>query len=310
MGCRHRMNLEPQWTYILTGTLGDIDTMASDSGPVVVIVIQIPMKTNSGNAWKVSWFLGKWGFWTIQFPGVLDSLLEVDVSSEWLNMSEDAPSASSVELSQVDAPRCSARAMSFQLPEAPKFNSEFTTVTDSERCDRGFSWAWRGQCTQEGQSTSCLYAFSKKLFFQTLTNLANSWKEGSPLSTVQASKALPPLPFLHMNVFTHAGVKACPWSCCSTPVKNDSTGWQVPLWICNRVVELQYLPRGAAGSPGEAWTGCASWQAVHCLCLCPCCHTVCLCDDTTPAPPCGLGWIHQSCWPGGSGGELMPKSSC
>lgn len=54
-------------------------------------------------------------------------------------MSEDAPSASNVELSQVDAPRCSARATSFQLPEAPEFNDVVTTLTDSERCDHGFS---------------------------------------------------------------------------------------------------------------------------------------------------------------------------
>lgn len=185
-------------------------------------------------------------------------------------------------------------------------------VTVSERCYHGFSWVWRGQCTPEGQSTSRLCVFSKKLCLWTFTNLAKSWKEGSPLSTVQASKPLPPLPFLHMNVFClppQAGLKACPWPCSSSPVKNDSTGQQVPLWICNRVVELQYLPKGAAGGPGEVWPGCGSWQAVHCPCLHPRCHTVHPCGDSTPAPPWGLAWIHQRCWLGGSGGDPMPKSS-
>lgn len=141
-----------------------------------------------------------------------------------------------------------------------------------------FSWAWRGQCIQEGQNTNLFCAFSKKVVLQTFTNVASSWTERSlpVLGVGQQTRAA--YVHLYANIFLFKCLSW--WKSTSlvvvlAPVRNGSTGQQFSFWLSSGVVELWYPPGGA----GDAGPGYTSWLIVHCPCLHP--HHCCVCPVMT-----------------------------
>lgn len=237
-------------------------TIVSDSGPVAVVVIKILIDTNSGNAWKVYWFLGKQRFWTTQPPCVLGSLFEVDLFSEWLNI---------------------------------RMHLQPLVLSSGKRMHPGVQ---PELCYSSYQKLLNSVMWSQRLLILRGLIMASHRHEEDNAPRMDRVQVVFVLSlkswfFELLQIWQISGkneVKTCPLSVCLTPVKNGSSGWQLPLWTCNRGVELQYLPGGAAGGP--VWNG-LSVQAGGTWVTLAYTHTATLCHCAVT-----LQQLHQVGWDG------------